>query len=238
MNKWKSRLLGHRRIATDTVEFTFMRPQEFDFVAGQHVIVKLPELLHADDKGPTRPFTLLSAPLDPDLRIATRMTGSGFKKTLNEMRSEPLELFGPRGEFTLKTSCASRVIWIAGGIGITPFYSMLHDALHQERLPQTLLIYSNRTLESALFHSEFSELTQHVSYWRYLPTLTDLSSTDDWSGERRRIDGVFLQEIQNELRSAELYLCGPAKMVEKVKDRLLALEIPEKKIRCESFSGY
>ncbi len=238
MNSWKSRMLHHRQLVAGTSEFTFAKPAEFEFIAGQYVIVKLPELHYPDERGPARSFTLLSAPLEPELRIATRMTGSGFKQTLTEMRTEPIELYGPQGEFALRTPSNGKAIWIAGGIGITPFYSMLHDSMHQELLPQTTLIYSNRDFEHAAFHLEFTELAKHSSQWRYLPTFTDLSDDDSWPGERRLINAEFLQEIKADLVDADIYLCGPPAMVEAIKSDLSRLGISERRIFFESFLGY
>jgi len=240
MEAQEFRLVERRQIAEGTLEFHFEKPKGFTFKAGQHINIKLSELAHEDGKGPRRTFTLASSPGESELMICTRMTGSGFKKTLAQLDiGSSLEFIGPMGEFTLRAE-DTNVVMIAGGIGITPFRSMLLD-LSAERAPSSLsLFYSNRILESAAYHDLFVQL-QHSRGWpfNYVPTLTDTGdSGTDWSGERRKIDLEFLRHYTADFSSNRFYLCGPPGMVKALTDTLSGAGLDAGDIRSESFWGY
>jgi ferredoxin-NADP reductase len=155
MSKLQARLAGREKIADSTYAFT-LEPHEapFAYRAGQNVDVTVPELKHPDPSGNKRTFTVANAPGYGGLLVATRVRGSGLKKTLVEA---PLGLEvavdGPYGSFTLPQK-PSEVVMLAGGVGITPFRAMVEDTLERS-LDHTLsLIHSNRTPEEAPFLDE------------------------------------------------------------------------------------
>jgi ferredoxin-NADP reductase len=155
MSKLQARLAGREKIADSTYAFT-LEPHEapFAYRAGQNVDVTVPELKHPDPTGNKRTFTVANAPGYGGLLVATRVRGSGLKQTLVDA---PLGLEvsvdGPYGSFTLPQK-PSEVVMLAGGVGITPFRSMVEDTLERS-LDHTLsLIHSNRTPEEAPFLDE------------------------------------------------------------------------------------
>jgi ferredoxin-NADP reductase len=113
--------LGHEEVARDTLAFRFAKPQGFEHVAGQFVILRLPEGLGLEGEDREHMFSLASAPQDAELRIATRMRGGPWKEALR--RSEPgtpIEVDGPDGDFTLHEDASRPAVFLAGGIASRP----------------------------------------------------------------------------------------------------------------------
>src|SRR5262245_26311703 len=125
--------------------FHFARPPGFAHEAGQYMQVTLIDPPENDAQGPGRPFTIASAPHEPDLMIATRMRDTAFKRVLKAAAPGlRLRIEGPNGIMLLHDETARPAVFLAGGIGITPFLSMARHAA-KERLPHRIfLFYSNR----------------------------------------------------------------------------------------------
>ncbi|MGH9821804.1 MAG: FAD-dependent oxidoreductase [Blastocatellia bacterium] len=153
------RLLAREEIARETIALHFERPESFEFKPGQYVSLRLIDPPETDDEGNSRYFSITTAPHEPNLTFATRVRNTAMKRVLN---STPLgtevKITGPFGAFTLDADATRPVVFIAGGIGITPFRSMVVHAAH-ERLPHRIwLFYSNRTPEDAAFLQELQSL--------------------------------------------------------------------------------
>lgn len=121
-------VIKQRTTAEKTYEVSFnLSGKSFSFIAGQYIRVTVPKLLYDDQKGPSRVFTIASSPNEKNkLAIAFRDSESGFKKTLLELSQGSLvEIEGPFGYFTLPKNTSRPLIFIASGIGITPFLSMI-----------------------------------------------------------------------------------------------------------------
>ena len=230
MEKWSTRLVDKTRLSPNTVEFTFIKPAGLQHKAGQHVLLKLPFLNYKDKRGPLRPFTLSSSPEQDSLVITTRMSESGYKKTLSELDSQAeLHMLGPRGEFILYESSSSRVL-IAGGIGITPFLSMLKN-INWDQSGAIDLYYSNKSKTDAVYHTFFSSLQQTQPKFNYFPIYTQQGGE-----QSRRIDKSFLQDLLNP-DTLSFYVCGPPRMVVDVTSILKKLD-SEITVHSESFFGY
>ena len=132
-------LRAREDVAEGTMAFHFDKPTGFAFKAGQAV-----ELLIADPAGGANDvghaFSIVSAPFEGELVIATRMRDSAYKRALKAMRpGAKVRLDGPFGSLTLHNKRARAAVLIAGGIGITPFMSMIRQAAH-ERLAQPIAL--------------------------------------------------------------------------------------------------
>ncbi len=149
----KARLVACDRIAEATAEFTFEVQAPFTFEAGQTCELTLPSPRYEDAEGSSRTFSIASSPSDaPRVTFATRLTGTAFKRSLLEAAiGLEIDLDGPFGSFGLHKNAAKPAVFLAGGIGITPFRSIIKDAT-EWRLPHGMtLFYSNRTPASAAF---------------------------------------------------------------------------------------
>lgn len=230
MTTFHTHLLNACEIAEGTVEYVLQRPEGFTFQAGQHVNLKLERLNHEDKKGLRRTFTIASPPFQEAIHIVTRDTGSGFKRTLRE-GGQTLEMLGPLGKMTHDTALSA--VFIAGGVGITPFHSMILAGLQDDAAAPMTLLYSNRSRASAVFLPLFEELASTRGDRFQLHFL--LTGAEP-SG--RRIDRQFIREHVADLGAVLFYLCGPQRMVEEVRELLQTEAVAAERIRSEVFWGY
>lgn len=220
--------------------FHFDKPQGFEFRPGQTIDLTLLNPPETDAEGDIRTFSIVSAPFDPDLMIATRMRDTAFKRVL---RSIPLgtqvKIDGPGGSFTLHKNPARSAVFLAGGIGITPFHSIVRQAAH-DRLPNKLyLFYSNRRPEVAPFVEELEELTKSNPNFHLVLTMTEMpQSSTEWKGETSFINGAMLSKHLSNLQGPIYYIAGPPAMVTAMRQMLVQAAVDEDDIRTEEFAGY
>jgi ferredoxin-NADP reductase len=221
--------------------FVFDRPNGFDFAAGQYVNVILPNPPHSDAEGNRRTFSIASPPHEAAaLWVVTRMTGSAMKRSLAEVGlGTPIEILGPAGSFTLHQDASVPAVFIAGGIGITPFRSMVHDAVRR-RLPHRItLIYSNRNPQGAAFHEELNQLVKTCPSLTYVPTMTQADkSIPAWSGERRYVNADFIRDHVGDLTVPIFYLAGPPGLVTGLAKVVIEAGGDPSHVHAEEFSGY
>src|SRR5437867_2442486 len=149
-------LAGRKEVAERTMSFAFeLEGQSFAFTPGQYLRITQGAPLYRDEKGNSRSFSIASSPDDPLLLIATRLTGSAFKRSLSEISlGTRVDVQGPMGSFLLPRDATRPLVLIAGGIGITPFRSMIKTVTEQKMPHRLTLIYSNRTPQDAPFLAE------------------------------------------------------------------------------------
>src|ERR1700685_989037 len=120
-----STLMRREEVAEDTLAFHFEKPHGFNFRAGQFADVTLTDPLETDAEGNTRTFSIASPPFANELVFTTRMRNTAFKRSLKQVKSTAEVKISPAaGTFTLHKDPAKAAVFIAGGIGITPFLSM------------------------------------------------------------------------------------------------------------------
>ena len=212
--------------------------RELEFEPGQYFFVTLPDVGHQDEKGLRRHITVVTSPNERGvLGLCTRLRDTAFKRSLVELPiGAEVEVEQPKGDFVLPTDTNTPYVFIAGGIGITVFRSMLRY-IAEEGLPHRVtLVYSNRDRESAAFLDELSGLERDNPNLRLVLTMTD---DPGWEGERRRIDANLLRDhLDKDLDSFTYLIAGPPGMVEAMEKTLRDAAVPEAQIRPERFSGY
>ena len=241
MPRFQSKLIDRFQVADGTMAFAFERPSGFEFTAGRFLTVTLPDPLYTDEKGNRRTFSIASPPQDAGrLLIATRMTGSALKRSLAEAPlGAAISLFGPSGCFTLHEDADVPAVFVAGGIGITPFRSILLDAAARSLPHAITLIYSNRAPEGAAFYTELLELAGRLPNLRFVPTMTNAEgSAPPWTGERRLVNAGFLRETVGDMTAPIFYLAGPPGLVAAVSKAVLEAGADPEHLRSEEFEGY
>ena len=228
-----------REVAKGTLMVTFdLLGEQVDFEPGQYFFVTLPDLGYQDDKGLRRHITVVTSPNDKGvLGLATRLRDSAFKKTLTEVpEGAEVEVEPPKGKFLLPKDTSRPLVFIAGGIGITVFHSMLLY-IREEGLPyRVTLIYSNRDRESAAFLDELEQLERELPDFRLILTMTD---DPHWEGETRRVDATFCKEhVEGDLNQYTFMVAGPPAMAEGVQAELAEAGVDEGNITADRFSGY
>jgi ferredoxin-NADP reductase len=236
----ETKLLTRETVAEGTMRFRFEKPEGFTYTAGQSIDLFLIDPPETDAEGNKRAFTLASSPDDAYLAITTRMRDTAFKRVLKAMTpGTPLKLEGPFGELTLPERTDRPVVFLAGGIGITPFYSMTRYAAAHALPHRITLFYSNRRPEDAAFLDELLALPEQNPNFTCIGTMTEMEkSSRTWEGEHGYIDAAMLARHLQNVEHAIYYLAGPAGMVAALRTMLNESGISNDDIRTEEFTGY
>jgi ferredoxin-NADP reductase len=234
------KLKSRREVAEGTMAFHFEKPSGFTFKAGQALAWTLIDPPETDDEGGMRNFSIASSPDEPDLMIATRMRDTAFKRVLKTMPlGTEVRIVGPFGSLTLHQNAARPAVFLAGGIGITPFRSMLWQAAEQ-KLPHRLsLFYSNGRPEDAAFLEELQELEKENPNYKFIGTMTEMAGSNRvWRGETGFINREMLTKYIGDLAAPIYYIAGPPAMVEAMRQTLSVAGVDSDDIRAEEFAGY
>jgi len=233
------RLKERRQETADVISFVFdLNNQPLEYRPGQYAFFELDELAVPDERGKRRHFTLSSSPTERGVvMVTTRIRGSGFKETL---RLAPLELQltmePPRGLFVLPAEEARRHIFIAGGIGVTPYRSILRQAADSNTPVRALMLYLHRSTEEIIFGRELKEIAEEMA------TFSFKDITDDpypgWEREWRDRKSRLVLDYVPERERSIFWISGPPPMVDAFKDVILNIGLSEDSIRTDSFSGY
>src|SRR5450759_2976794 len=240
MPKYTLKLNHRQEVAEGTLAFYFDKPAGFAFKAGQFVEMTLVDPPETDSEGNGRAFSIASAPSEPDLMISTRMRDTAFKRVLKAVPlGSEVQIEGPFGDLILHNNSARPAALIAGGIGITPFRSILFRAA-KEKLPHRLfLFYSNRRPEDAAFLGELPQLQAEYPNYPLVGTMTEKKGTPYiWQGERGQIAKEMLMKYLGELSGPIYYLAGPPPMVGAMQRVLNSAGVNDDDIRSEEFAGY
>jgi len=224
-------LSDRRIVAQDTGAFTFTLDGAMPFTPGQTVDITIPSPLHSDEKGNARTFSVTSSPADlPSIMIATRLTGSAFKRTLLDAPiGLPVEIDGPYGSFTLHNKASRPALFLAGGIGITPFRAIVKDATERRLAHRLVLLYSNRSQGTGAFLDDLEGWARANANVRIVPVYTDTSGY---------ITPDIIRRETPDLASTIAYAAGPDAFVRAMRQALLDAGIDPDDIRTEEFPGY
>jgi ferredoxin-NADP reductase len=237
---YTSSLINRTEVAQGTMAFYFEKPRDFQFQSGQFVDLTLIDPPENDAEGARRTFSIASAPYEESFMFATRMRGTAFKRVLRTVPlGTELQLEGPFGMMTLDKAEPRAAVFLAGGIGITPFRSMIFEASKQKWSRPLWLFYSNRRREDAPFLTELEEIQTSNPNYKLVATLTEPEkSRQTWTGETGYIDVAMLAKYLGELTSAIYYTAGPPAMVAAMLEMLGKAGVTMSQIRSEEFSGY
>lgn len=222
----KLKLIAKRPETEGVITFVF-QPEELEWKAGQFVLYRLPHE-GADDRKDRRFFTNSAAPFENEVRITTRIIdkGSTFKKHLNSLNvGDGIEAVRASGDFVMDDPSKEHV-FIAGGIGITPFRSILKQLEHDHQPMKATLLYANRTPDF-VFKDELDRLSHQN------PGLKIHYFTDP-----QKIDEETIRKIVPNLENPVFWISGPEPMVEAYEKMLGAIGVPAKHIKTDFFPGY
>ena len=237
---------------TDVMSFKFSKEEQnatpgakmLDYLAGQFAFFDIGGVYN-DPKGPIRHFTLSSSPTEDFIMISTRIRESPYKKRLASLEEGAnVKVKGPQGEFTLHEDYSNSAIFISGGIGVTPFRSMIKNATDKNLPLKIVMFNSNRNLQNILFKSDFDDCVTRNKNLSIIYTITEEGQSPgpaDWKGEKGKIDKAMLIKYlrADELEKSIFYICGPPVMLKAMQDVLQKdIQIPKDRIKVEEFTGY
>jgi ferredoxin-NADP reductase len=237
---FQSALVSREMVAERTMSFRFAKPADWSYHAGQFVDITLLDPPETDAEGNTRGFSISSAPREGVITITTRLRDTAFKRVLQRVPlGTEVRMEGPFGDLRLHHADRPAVL-LAGGIGITPFRSILVEAIGGGPLPyRVVLFHANRRPEDAPFAEELRALERADPNLAFVPTMTPVDgSSPAWGGERGHIDAAMLGRHLDGVSNPIFYIAGPAGMVQASRTMLVALGVDEDDIRTEEFTGY
>lgn len=206
--------------------FVFEPSQTVDYEAGQYVRVRL-DHKNPDDKGPKRFFTTSAPPYKGVLQITTRITDSSFKQSLNnlEIGDDTVEMINsPEGDFLWKDS-KRPLVFVAAGIGVTPYNAILKERIHANKPIPVTLLYNGRD-DALPWKEEFNALEKSNPEFKVVYQIGERISTDS------------LNQTFPALNESIVYLSGPEQMVEEVGEALKENGLPEDQLMQDWFPNY
>jgi ferredoxin-NADP reductase len=216
--------------SSDCTSFCFVPESKIGWRAGQYMQFTLPHQ-NPDERGVNRFFTISSAPHEGFVMITTRFAfdkSSTFKKALFSLeKGSSISALLPRGEFVVN-DYAGDYVFIAGGIGITPFRSIILDLEYKKELDKgsIYLLYSNRNQE-IVFQDELDRIAVNFSKFkvRYIisPEICDIA---------------LIKIAVPDYREKIYYLSGPPGLVKSIEEGLVADGFEQTAINLDYFPGY
>lgn len=232
-------------VADRTMEFRIDKPANLTFKAGQYLDLTLLSPPETDDEGNTRSFSISVGPDDDYLAVTSRLRDSAFKRTLHTMPiGTALQVDGPYGDFTLHSNPDRPAVFLAGGIGVTPFRSMIRRHARPGSTRRLLLFHSNRKPEDAAYLNEFREFARENPNFTFVPTMSrPEGSRLTWDGEVGRIEyDLITKHLRDgageDVPTPMYYIAGPPQMVGDLRAMLSDAGVNDDDIRTEEFSGY
>jgi ferredoxin-NADP reductase len=228
-----------REVAKGTLLAIFdLQGEEVDFRPGQYFWVELPDRGYQDEKGLRRHISVVTSPTERGvLGLCTRLRDTAFKNTLAELEvGDEVDVEQPKGDWQLPEDTSREYVFVAGGIGITVFRSMLRYIADTGEPYRATLVYSNRDRESTPFLDELPELEGRIPGCRLVLTMTQ---DEGWEGETRYIGPDLLRDhLDGDLGNYTYLIAGPPAMVESVTEGLGGAGVPDEQLLPDRFSGY
>lgn len=226
--KFNSRFIKKEEIGKDIFSFFFEKPAGFKYKPGQYVRVTL-DLKNPDSRGSSRYFTLSSNPKEEHLVITTKIVKSSFKKELSNFKvDQTVKMFGPIGYFDFDEKKNQDSLFLSGGMGITPFRSILFSTKNK-----ITLIASFDKSENAIYFHELNKRKNDKQ--RIIFTLTK----ENREGyEKGRISKAMIEKYAKDFKKNKIFIVGPEVMVSEIYETVKLMGAKEENIFKEDFTGY
>ncbi|PID52125.1 MAG: hypothetical protein CR972_03815 [Candidatus Moraniibacteriota bacterium] len=232
ISQFSTKLISKEVIAEDTYQFTFEKPDDFSFLAGQYVFLDFTEPEHTDDRPTMRAMSIASAPQEDFLMFIMRKSDSAFKKNIIAMKvGDKILVKGPIGHIALPTDVHQRIAFIISGVGISAARSMIK---HEEIIdsPRNIkLLYSSRTKDSIALKDEMDHMT--LSNYEIIHTLT--REGGEWSGEEGRINREMIEKYIDDTKNTVYYVVGAGAFIESMKEILEEMGINKLNVHFDNF---
>jgi len=234
----KAKLIKRREIAQGTIELEFdllgLKPF---FEPGQYFYLNLLKPKYNDKKGKERHFSIINTPAERGIiRMATRLSDSAFKHSLNEMAiGTEVGIHSLAGKFLLPLNYR-KLCFIAGGIGITPFMNFIQYIKENSLGYDVVLLYSNRDQLSSAY---LEQLRQYDQDMENLQLVAIMTQDEKWTGEARRIDKDLIKLYVPDYLERYFMVAGPPGMTDALNGVIFQqLGLKKTQAYIEKFIGY
>ncbi len=236
----KLKLQKKGQIGEDIYNFSFASPQKLQYAPGQYLEWTLPSP-HSDSRGNRRYFTIASSPTEGEIKLGVKISpdrSSSFKKNLLLLNSGD-EVFAAQlsGDFILPHDKNKKLVFIAGGIGITPFRSMIQYLVDTNQRRDIVLFYTSSSAGEFVYKDLFEKAKKLGLKVVYVMTNKE-NAPSSWLGHVGRLTPEIIQKEAQDYRQRMFYLSGPEAMVAGYKKLLKSLGISRGAIRTDYFPGY
>lgn len=234
------KLKEKKKIANDTYDFIFANDKKFAFRPGEYMEWTLPHR-SPDTRGNRRYFTIASSPTENDVSLGIKFypEPSSFK---NHMLAIPegTEIMGAgrAGDFVLPHEGEKGLVFIAGGIGVTPFRSMIKYLLDNKEKRNITMLYSNRTIADIAYREIFDEARNKLG----IKTIYAVTDPKEISNDPYIVNGMINSElIKKEIpdyANKVFYISGPHGMVDAFEKTLQDMGVKNRNIKIDFFPGF
>lgn len=234
------KLVKKEKITPNTIDFIFKAGRHVSFKPGQYMEWTLPHK-NPDLRGNRRYFTLASSPTEDSIRLGIKFysKGSSFKKamlSLDEHTSLAAGQLG--GDFTMPKDQSKKLVFIAGGIGITPFRSMAKYMLDTNQKRKITLIYSVTNVDDFAYMDIFSK-AEEQKILKLVRTITGAKvAPSNWHGQTGAVNARMITNQVPDYRDRLFYISGSHSFVSSVQDTLSNIGVPRHQIKTDFFPGY
>jgi ferredoxin-NADP reductase len=208
-------------------KYRLIKPKGLEFAAGQYFILKLDERL-------MKPFSFSNSPTEGDyIEFTTKMSQSDFKKRLASLKpQDKVRIVGPLGGFTLNPN-HKKVVFLAGGIGITPFRSMIKYITDSKSDCDAILLWCVNTMDDAVFKGDFDRVQKNNPHLNvlYVPA----KPPSGWQGPSGFMSQKTLSQKVPDYKDRTFYVCGPPKMIAAVDAMFAEMNVAKERIIVEQF---
>jgi ferredoxin-NADP reductase/nitrite reductase/ring-hydroxylating ferredoxin subunit len=221
------------------------RKKELDYISGQYAFFDIGGVFN-DPEGPLRHFTIASSPTENFIMISTRIRDTPYKKRLSSLEEKrtKVKVRGPMGKFILHEDHSKPAVFLSGGIGVTPFRSMIKYVTDKQLPIKIVMFDSNRDENNILYKNEFDEYLKINKNLKIIYAITGEGGQPPlghWEGEIGRIDKPMITKYvsEDDLNKSIFYICGPPAMLNAIQNILNEkLRIPKDRVKIEEFTGY
>ena len=236
--RFKLTLVRTEKLATGCYDFVFQSHRRPVFKAGQYLDWTL-SVRNPDDRGNRRPFTIASAPSDAEVHLGVKFyrAPSAFKRSLLNMKPGDT-IYGSQiaGDFTLPKDRNEKLAFIAGGIGITPFRSMLQEMINSQDDRSVVMLYGNNSVEEIAYADVFDRAERELGIKTVYAVAND--ATLDTNMHHGFIDAALIKREMPDYRERTFYISGPRAMVLRFQGVLGELGIAGSRIKVDFFPGF
>jgi len=230
-------LIGRNKIADSTYEFIFTPDKPLSFQPGQYVEWTLGHRL-SDNRGNRRFFTIASSPTEKTVHLGVKLyaPGSSFKRALEKMRAnDTISASHIAGDFVLPRDAKKKLVFIAGGIGVTPFRSMVQYLIDTKDPRSVTLLYSNKTAAEIAYKDVFDRAAQELDMKTVYAITDEPAPVGTYQGF---IDGALIAREIPDYKERTFYISGPHGMVEAFKKTLRDMGVSRFRIKTDYFPGF